>query len=180
MGRGPFGAGGDFLSGGVFPNAKVIGGYDFGSNDNDPMPEGMAHGTCCAGIAAGSLGHVGDYIGGVAYGARIYALKISVGMGGPLTDAALAAWDWCVTHRNDHPDYPIKAMSNSWGVGIPFDDPVVGDAYSPAFTIAAIVFRRRGESSVSSEVGTSCAASSSIVILRRRVTAGDRSCRRWE
>jgi hypothetical protein len=125
------------LGGGTFPNNKVIGGYDFGSNDPDPMPEGEAHGTCCAGIVAGSLGHVGDYIGGVAFNARIYALKISVGMGPPLTDAALAAWDWCITHRNDNPAYPIKAMSNSWGRGIPFDDPVVADAYSPAFTAAA-------------------------------------------
>ena len=39
-----------------FPNAKVIGGYDFGSNDYDPMPQGHPHGTACAGIAAGSFG----------------------------------------------------------------------------------------------------------------------------
>jgi len=125
------------LGGGGFPNSKVIGGYDFGSDDPDPLHGGMAHGTCCAGIAAGSLGSVGDYIGGVAYNARIYALKISVGTGPPLLGAALAAWDWCITHRNDDPANPIKVMSNSWGVGIPFSDPAVADAYSPAMTHAA-------------------------------------------
>ncbi|MCI0536393.1 MAG: fibronectin type III domain-containing protein, partial [Verrucomicrobiales bacterium] len=60
------------LGGGGFPNQKVIGGYDFGEVDADPIPVGEAHGTACAGIAAGDLGTVGDYIGGVAPGARIY------------------------------------------------------------------------------------------------------------
>ncbi|MBC8417309.1 MAG: S8 family serine peptidase, partial [Desulfobacterales bacterium] len=68
------------LGNGGFPNSKVIGGYDFGDNDSNPMDlEG--HGTACAGIAAGDLGTVGDYIGGVAYGAKLYALKISVSLG---------------------------------------------------------------------------------------------------
>jgi parallel beta-helix repeat protein len=124
------------LGNGGFPNSKIIGGYDFGSNDPDPFHEGVAHGTCCAGIAAGSLGHHGDYIGGVAYNSHIYGLKISVGFGGPLTGAALAAWDWCITHRNDDPYHPIKAISNSWGGGI-FNDPAAADASSPAFAVAA-------------------------------------------
>ena len=58
------------LGGGGFPNVKVIGGYDFGDGDPDPIPGGLtlnsAHGTCCAGLAAGDLGVFGDYIGGVA------------------------------------------------------------------------------------------------------------------
>ncbi|HEX42407.1 MAG TPA: hypothetical protein ENN81_10170, partial [Phycisphaerales bacterium] len=125
------------LGGGGFPNAKIIGGYDFGNNDPDPLHEGHPHGTCCAGIAAGSLGMVGDYIGGVAPGAGIYGLKISIGMGGPLTNAAVAAWDWCVTHRDDNPAKPIRVISNSWGGGGPIDDPAVADGMSPALTAAA-------------------------------------------
>jgi subtilisin family serine protease len=54
------------LGGGGFPNSKVIGGYDTGDRDNDPAPSDEAHGTACAGIAAGGLGTFGDYIGGVA------------------------------------------------------------------------------------------------------------------
>ena len=72
------------LGGGGSPifNDKVIGGYDTGDGDADPRPDslyGEAHGTACAGIAAGDTGTVGDYIGGVAPGARLYAVKISEG-----------------------------------------------------------------------------------------------------
>jgi subtilisin family serine protease len=106
------------LGGGGFPNSKVLGGYDFGDNDADPLPNTQAHGTCCAGIAAGDLGTVGDYIGGVAYNARLYALKITSGTGGSAsTDAEEASWDWCVTHRNDNPNYPIMVISMSFGGG---------------------------------------------------------------
>lgn len=106
------------LGGGGFPNSKILGGYDFGDNDADPIPNTQAHGTCCAGIAAGDLGTVGDYIGGVAYNAKLYALKITSGTGGSAsTDAEEAAWDWCVSHRNDNPNYPIMVISMSFGGG---------------------------------------------------------------
>jgi len=42
-------------------------------------------------------------------------IKNIVGAGGPLTDAAIAGWDWCVTHKNDNPQKVIVAISNSWG-----------------------------------------------------------------
>ncbi|HIJ66769.1 MAG TPA: S8 family serine peptidase [Planctomycetes bacterium] len=127
------------LGGGLFPNSKVIGGYDTGEDDDDPMAVGEAHGTCCAGISAGDLGTVGDYIGGVAPGAKIYALKAAVDNSGSFfNDDTLAAWDWCVTHRNDDPANPLLAISNSWGIYLlPFDNPVDADNFSPAHTIAA-------------------------------------------
>ncbi|HOX58668.1 MAG TPA: S8 family serine peptidase [Candidatus Paceibacterota bacterium] len=106
------------LGGGGFPNSKVIGGYDVGDDDADPLPSNHAHGTCCAGIAAGDLGTVGDYIGGVAYNAKIYALKITSGsQGSSSTDAEAAAWDWCVTHQYDNTNYPIMVISMSFGGG---------------------------------------------------------------
>ncbi len=104
------------LGGGGFPNAKVIGGYDFGSNDADPLPAGNAHGTACAGIAAGDLGTTGDYVGGVAPNAKIYALKITSGSSGSASDSdIIAAWDWCITHKNDDPANPILVISTSFG-----------------------------------------------------------------
>jgi subtilisin-like proprotein convertase family protein len=104
------------LGGSAFPNSKVLGGYDFGDHDADPAPNGHAHGTCCAGIVAGDLGTVGDYIGGVAHNAKLYALKISNGTTGNASDdAMIAAWDWCVTHRNDNPNYPLLVISTSFG-----------------------------------------------------------------
>jgi parallel beta-helix repeat protein len=120
-----------------FPNSKIVGGYDFGSNDSDPQQEGEPHGTACAGIAAGSIDNVGDYIGGVAYQAGIFGLKISIGAGPPLSDAALAAWDWCITHKNDKPAYPILAISNSWGSIILYNDPNVAAADYPGLAAAA-------------------------------------------
>ena len=126
------------LGGGGFPNAKVIGGYDTGDNDADPRPNatlGEAHGTACAGIAAGDTGTVGDYIGGVAYGAKLYAIKISTGNTGNATEAAMiAGWDWCVTHQNDNASYPIMVISTSFGGGRYTS---TCDADSPAMTTAA-------------------------------------------
>jgi subtilisin family serine protease len=105
------------LGGGGFPNSKVIGGYDFGDTDANPMPDStQGHGTCCAGIAAGSLGNTGDYIGGVAYNAKLYALKITAGSSSSaMSDAMINAWNWCITHQDDNPDYPILAISTSFG-----------------------------------------------------------------
>jgi len=104
------------LGSGGFPNSKVIGGYDTGDNDSDPIPNGQAHGTACAGIAAGDLGTVGDYIGGVAHNAKIYAMKISFGSGGSAYETdAMQAWDWCIDHQYDDLDNPILIVSHSFG-----------------------------------------------------------------
>ncbi|MCK4578784.1 MAG: S8 family serine peptidase, partial [Candidatus Marinimicrobia bacterium] len=83
---------------------------------NDPM-DGNGHGTACAGIAAGDLGTVGDYIGGVAPGAKLYALKITYTATGvrAYTSDMVEAWDWCVDHQNDDPSNPIMVISMSFG-----------------------------------------------------------------
>jgi len=124
------------LGNGGFPNNKVIGGYDYGDSDADPMPDStQAHGTCCAGIAAGDLGSVGDYMGGVAYNAKLYALKITFGSGGSAyNDAMVAAWNWCVTHKNDNPAYPILVISTSFGGGRNYS---TCDSYYSSMTTAA-------------------------------------------
>ncbi len=107
-----------YLGGAAFPNAKVIGGYDVGEGKADPM-DGNGHGTACAGIAAGDVGNTADYIGGVAPGARLYALKITDDATGKSCneDAYVAAWDWCVSHQNDVSAAPIKIISTSFSGG---------------------------------------------------------------
>ena len=124
------------LGGGGFPNSKVIGGYDFGEDDADPMPVGEPHGTSCAGIAAGDdFNEVGDYIGGVAHNAKLYALKISPDNSGSASTAAMvAAWDWCITHQDDDPNNPIMVISTSFGGGRYFSS---CDSGAPAMTTAA-------------------------------------------
>lgn len=123
------------LGGAGLPNAKVIGGHDFGDDDPDPYPNSDdAHGTACAGIAAGDTGTVGDYIGGVAPGAKIYALKITDFFGGASDADIIAAWDWCVTHKNDDPNNPILVISTSFSGGRFFS---ACDSSQTAYTTAA-------------------------------------------
>jgi len=122
------------LGGGGFPNSKVIGGYDCGDDDPDPMDQ-HGHGTACAGIAAGKLSIVGDYVGGVALGAKLYALKISHGSGGSAyASDMIEGWEWCITHQNDDPDNPILMISTSFGEGRFFS---TCDSESVAMTAAA-------------------------------------------
>ena len=129
------------LGGGGFPNSKVIGGYDYGgsqdrlwSQDADPM-DVYGHGTNCAGIAAGYPGGTGDYIGGVAPGAKLYAVKVTYGTTNQaFTSDMIAGWEWCITHKNDNPDYPIMVISTSLGSGN-FSSQC--DDYSPSLTEAA-------------------------------------------
>ncbi|MCX7044841.1 MAG: S8 family serine peptidase [Candidatus Sumerlaeota bacterium] len=124
------------LGAGVFPNSKVIGGTNTGdAGTTDPIPQSQAHGTCCAGIAAGPVGNTGDYIGGVAPDAKLYAVKISTGNTGSATGAAMiAGWDWCVSHKNDSTSYPIMVISTSFGGGQYFS---LCDSASAGMTQAA-------------------------------------------
>lgn len=122
------------LGNGNFPNSKVIGGIDTGDGDNDPI-DCQGHGTSCAGIAAGNLADTGDYIGGVAPAAKLYAVKISDGCGGSAyNDAMIAGWDWCVTHKNDDPNHPIMVISTSFGGDRHFGS---CDTATPGMTAAA-------------------------------------------
>ncbi|MEF3697352.1 S8 family peptidase [Desulfolutivibrio sp.] len=96
-------------------NTKVIGGYDFVDEDDDPM-DADGHGTACAGIVAGTIGNTGDYIGGVAPEAKIYALKVADEDGAD-DSAIIASWEWCITHQKDNTANPIMIISTSLGGG---------------------------------------------------------------
>ena len=119
-------------------NTKVIGGWDTGMNDSDPRPSGVspsAHGTNCAGIAAGDLGTTGDYIGGVAPGAKLYSIKISNDTNNSASIGGMVAgWEWALTHKNDDTANPILVISTSFGGG-KFSSTC--DFYSTAMTQAA-------------------------------------------
>ena len=134
-----------------FPNNKVIGGYDWGGStsnindkDSDPFPTATSpavpnpHGTQVSGVAAGAVNTGSDYIGGVAPNAKIYAVKISYDSSPTETTSEIyaAAWDWCVTHRNDDTNNPIKVISNTFGWCCSVS-PEHGDASSAALASAA-------------------------------------------
>ncbi|WP_167505946.1 S8 family peptidase [Desulfosediminicola flagellatus] len=130
------------LGGGGFPNSKVIGGTDTGEDDTDPM-DTRGHGTAVASIAAGSIpiNPVGDYIGGVAPDAKIYALKIAYSDAYAYDSDILEAIEWCISHQYDDPDNPIKVINISYGGGEYFgecdnaDD--VGQLYAQTIANAA-------------------------------------------
>lgn len=100
-----------------FANEKIIGGWDTGEMDSLPC-DSARHGTSVAGIAAGlipteSARNHDDYIGGVAPGAKLYALKITKANGRPGSNAYLAALRWIAKHWNDDPSHPILVVNNS-------------------------------------------------------------------
>jgi subtilisin family serine protease len=158
------------LGGGAFPNEKVIGGYDTGDDDNDPM-DFNGHGTACAGIAAGGIGAMGDYFGGVAPSAKLYALKISSGNSElAYVSDVIEAWEWCITHQNDDPSHPIMVISNSFGSGKHLS---TCDSSSPAITSAAANVTAAGISLfVSSGNDGYCGAISSPACISDVISVG--------
>ena len=82
------------LGGAKFPNAKVVGGYDFADNDSNPM-DIQGHGTHVAGIAAAD-----GKVQGVAPKAKLYAYKVFSDQGGGAADGdIIAALDRSVRDR---------------------------------------------------------------------------------
>ena len=121
------------LGGGGFPNAKVIGGYNFVASDTNPKDDN-GHGTSVAGIAAGDIDSTGDYIGGVAPGAMLYAVKVADGTGAACNSTIISCLEWCITHQDDRATSPIRVINLSLG-GSGFTSAC--DTYSPSMTQAA-------------------------------------------
>lgn len=92
--------------------SKVIGGYDFVNEDDDPMDD-YGHGTHCAGIAAGN-----GTLKGVAPGAKLLAYKVIDSYGWGYESDVIAGIERAV---NDSAD--IISMSLGSSGGSP-DDPV--------------------------------------------------------
>lgn len=55
---------------------NIVGGYDFGADDADPMPEESDHGTHVAGIA-GAVGNNGVGVSGVSWYSKLMPLKVA-------------------------------------------------------------------------------------------------------
>lgn len=76
-------------------NCKVIGGYDFNNNDNDPMDD-AGHGTHVAAIAASR-----GTLSGVAPDAKILAYKVCSATGSCWNDRIIAATGRATDPNND-------------------------------------------------------------------------------
>jgi minor extracellular serine protease Vpr len=158
---------------GLFPSAKVIGGYDFVGEswpntgllpDNDPIgaPDATTfggHGTHVADIIAGSLG--------VAPDAQLYALKAC---SAPATScsgiALIQAMEWAVDPNgngeteDDHVDIINMSLGSSYGQ--PFDDDLSA-AVDAAFDAGVLTVASAGNSADKQFITGSPAASSSAL-----------------
>ena len=116
--------------GGCFgQDCKVIGGYDFVNNDDDPMDD-HGHGTHCAGIAAGN-----GALKGVAPDAKLYAFKVLNSDGSGWNDDIIAAIErsydldgdgfvYGIDLEEDNPNDIIDIISLSLGGSGNPDDPM--------------------------------------------------------
>ena len=96
--------------GGCFgAGCKIIGGYDFINNDNDPIDDN-GHGTSVAGIAAAN-----GLITGISPEANLIAIK-SLGSSGAGSESTIVAGiNWCITNKIP---YNISIISMSLGGGL--------------------------------------------------------------
>jgi subtilisin family serine protease len=158
------------LGGGGFPNSKVIGGYDFGDNDGDPL-DCQGHGTSVAGITSGTQASgPGDYIGGVAHDSKLYALKIVAGCSGSASTSDIAAsWDWAVTHKNDDPSHPILVINTSFGgtgytTACDASEPLYAAAANNAVANGIAVFAASGNDAYTNKIARPACVSNVISV----------------
>jgi len=87
---------------------KVVSGYDFVNNDNDPMDDN-GHGTHIAGI----IGSNGS-LTGVAPEADIFAIKVLDSSGGGLVSGLINGIQWCIDNSTK---FNISIITMSLGCG---------------------------------------------------------------
>jgi len=89
-------------------------GYDFVNNDGDPMDD-HGHGTHTSGTIA-AMTNNGVGVAGVAWNAKVMALKFLGSNGSGTTSAAVAAVNYATMMRTTY-GVNIRITSNSWGGG---------------------------------------------------------------
>jgi subtilisin family serine protease len=119
------------LGGGIGKNFKVLGGYDFYSNDSDPM-DTSGHGTSVAGvIAAKSYTVNGVHYQGVAPDADLVALRVGTESNIPTANIKKAL-DWIIANHDKYGPNGINVVNLSLGSGN-YIDAQTGFSYSSEF-----------------------------------------------
>jgi subtilisin family serine protease len=115
------------LGGGFGPAFRVIGGYNFVKNDNNPMDD-HGHGTHVAGI----IGANGDTLRGVAPDVKFLAVKVLDANGSGLFSDVIAGIDYCLDpDGNPQTDDAADVINMSLG-GTPSPDNPVDSAVANA------------------------------------------------
>ncbi|MCP3684241.1 MAG: S8 family serine peptidase, partial [bacterium] len=140
-------------------NDKVIGGYDFFNQDDDPMDDN-GHGTHCAGTAAGN-----GVLNGIAPDAKIYAYKVLSDGGSGYWDDIIAAIERSVdpNQDGDFSDHLDIISLSLGGSGDP-DDPM-SIAIDNAFDAGVVAVVAAGNSGSSPEtIGSPGTARKAITV----------------
>lgn len=108
------------LGGGFGPGYRVVGGWDFAENDDDPYDDAPAgfHGTHVAGILAAD----DPRWGGVAPGVDLVALRVFDDRGRSSLEWVRQALDWVHAHRHAFV-FPITTVNLSLGATFNGDAP---------------------------------------------------------
>lgn len=116
--------------------ASLFHGYDFADDDSDPYAVNSDHGTHVAGIVA-ATGNNTLGGAGIAFNARIMALKIFPDGGGPATNAALiAALNYAVENGADVINLSIGGSGD--------EDPILTAAMQAAIDAGVVVVAAAG------------------------------------
>ncbi len=109
------------------PDLLGTSGYDYVDQDEDSYPaDGNAHGTACAGLAAG-IGNNEEGGAGVAYGAEILGVRL---LGGPTTMSDMYG---AIVNSVDA---GASVLSNSWGFSGSCQGYSIPEAYEQALDYA--------------------------------------------
>ncbi len=128
--------------------AKIVGGCDFYSGDNDPSPgPGIDHGTHVAGIAA-AIGNNNAGVAGVAFGPQVMIEPIKIfddtGSGATtsmLVDAIRWAAGLAVSNTATNPN-PADVINMS--IGVDGAQPLVDQAATAAFNAGSLLLASSG------------------------------------
>lgn len=147
------------LGGGIGPNFKVKGGYDFVNNDTDPMDDN-GHGTHVAGIAAAN----GSGLKGVAPDAILYAYKVLGREGSGIDSWILAAIERCVDpDQNPNTDDALDVVNMSLGRPADSSEPI-SEAVNNAVSKGVIFVVAAGNDYNFGSVGTPGIAEQAITV----------------
>jgi hypothetical protein len=138
---------------------KVIGGWDFVNNDNDPMDD-AGHGTHVAGIIAAESAEVT----GVATGVRLLAYKVLDAHGDGTTSTIMAGIERAMDPNRDG-NFSDRADIINLSLGGPgrFDDPLA-QAVENAVARGIVVCVSAGNEGSFHRIGTPASAPSAITV----------------
>jgi subtilisin family serine protease len=147
------------LGGGIGAGFKVLGGYDFINNDNDPMDD-YGHGTHVAGIAAAN----GPSLKGVAPEANLYAFKVLDNTGSGQSSVIIAGIERALDpDQNPSTDDAVNIISMSLGGSGDPDDPM-SQAIDNATAAGVLCVIAAGNSGAYQSIGSPGCARTALTV----------------